>query len=55
MRKTRLKNNFNKIPTSENWAANMTQRNLSFKIFRRNKKFYHAQPDPKVVNDNKRF
>ena len=55
MKHTRLKNDFNKTRTNENWAAYKTQRNLCVKIFRQNKSSYYAQLDPKVVSDNKRF
>ncbi len=55
MRRTRLKNSFNKTRTSENWAAYKRQRNLCVNILRQNKRSYYAQLDPKIVNDNKRF
>ena len=55
MKRTRLKNNFNKTRTNENWAAYKKQRNLCVKILRQNKRSYYAQLDPKVVGDNKRF
>ena len=55
MKRTWLKNSFNKTRTNENWAAYKRQRNLCVKILRQNKKSYYAQLDPKVVSDNKRF
>ena len=55
MKRTRLKNNFNKTRTNENWAAYRRQRNQCVKIFRQNKGSYYAQLDPKVFSDNKRF
>ena len=55
MKRIRLKNNFNKAWTDENWAAYKTQRNLCVKILRQNKRSYYAQLDPKIVSDNKRF
>ena len=55
MKRTRLKNCFNKTRTNENWAAFKRQRNLCVKILRQNKRSYYAQLDPKVVSDNKRF
>ena len=55
MKRTRLKNSFNKMRTNENRAACKKQRNLCVKILRQNKKLYYAQLDPKVVSDNKKF
>ena len=55
MKRTRLKNRFNKTRTNENWAAYKRQRNLCVKILRQNKRSYYAQLDPKIVSDNKRF
>ena len=55
MKRTRLKNSFNKTRTNDNWAAYKRQRNLCVKILRQNKRSYYSQLDPKVVSDNKRF
>ena len=55
MKRSRLKNSFNKVRTNENRAAHKKQRNLCVKILRQNKKSCYAQLDPKVVSDNKKF
>ena len=55
MKRSRLKNRFNKNRTDENWLAYKTQRNLCVKILRENKKSYYAKIDTKAICDNKRF
>ena len=55
MKRSRLKNRFNKNRTDENWLAYKTQRNLCVKILRENKTSYYAKIDTKAVCDNKRF
>ena len=55
MKRSRLKNRFNKDRTDENWLPYRTQRNLCVKILRENKKSYYAKIDRKAVCDNKRF
>ena len=53
MKRSDLKNKFNKMRMNENWAAYKRQRNLCIKVLRQNKKSYYAQLDPKVVSGNK--
>ena len=48
MKRTCLKNNFNKTRRNENWAAYKTQRNLCVKILRQNKRSHYARFDPKL-------
>ena len=55
MKRSNLKNKFNKIRTNENWAAYKRQRNLCVGVLRQNKKSYYARLDPKTVSDNKKF
>ena len=55
MKRTRLKNRFNKNRTNENWTAFKKQRNFCVKLLRQNKRSYYNQLDPKVVSDNKKF
>ena len=55
MKRTRLKNRFNKNRTHENWTAFKKQRNFCVKLLRQNKGSYYNQLDPKVVSDNKKF
>ena len=54
MKRTRLKNRFNKNKTNENWTAFKKQR----KILRQtspSKRSYYNRLDPKVVSDSKKF
>ena len=53
MKRTRLKNRFNKNKTNENWTAFQTQRNFCVKLLRQNKRSYYNRLDPKVVSDSK--
>ena len=55
MKRSRLKNKFNKCKTNENWIAFKKQRNFCVKLLRQSKKSYYSKLDPKVVSDNKQF
>ena len=55
MKRTRLKNRFNKNRTNENWTAFKKQRNFCVKLLRQNKRSYYNRLDPKVVSENKKF
>ena len=55
MKRTRLKNRFNKNRTNENWTAFKKQRNFCVKLLRQNKRSYYNQLNPKIVSDNKKF
>ena len=55
MKRSNLKNKFNKIRTNESWAAYKRQRNLCVGVLRQNKKSYYARLDRKTVSDNKKF
>ena len=55
MKRSRLKNRFNKCKTNENWIAFIKQRNFCVKLLRQSKKSYYSKLDPKVVSDNKKF
>ena len=54
MKRTRLKNRFNKNRTNENWTAFKKQRNFCVKLLRQNKRSYYNQLDPKVVSDKQK-
>ncbi len=55
MHRTRLKNRYNKIPTTENETKYKTQRNLCVKILKKAKKEYYNNIDIKLLNDNRKF
>ena len=55
MKRTRLKNRFNKNRTKENWTAFKKQRNFCVKLLRQNKSSYYNRLDPNVVSENKKF
>ena len=55
MKRSRLKNRFNKCKTNENLIAFKKQRNFCVKLLRQSKQSYYSKLHPKVVNDNKKF
>ena len=55
MRRTRLKNKYNKNRTAENWDAFRRQRNLCVKLSRKAKRDFYNQIDISAVTDNKKF
>ena len=55
MKRTRLKNRFNKNKTNENWTAFKKQRNFCVKLLCQNKRSYFNRLDPKDVSDSKKF
>ena len=55
MRRTRLKNKYNKNRTAENWDAFRRQRNLCVKLSRKAKRDFYNQIDISAVTDKKKF
>ena len=55
MLRTRLKNEYDRNRTAENWDAFRRQRNLCVKISRKAKRDFYNQIDISAVTDNKKF
>ena len=55
MRRTRLKNKYNKNRTAENWNAFRRQRNLCVKLSRKAKSEFYDEIDISAVTDNKKL
>ena len=55
MTRSRLRNKFTKDPTDENRAIFTRYRNYCTGLFRREKKLYYNNLDPKLVTDNRKF
>ena len=55
MNRTRLKNKFHKECNEVNKALYNKQRNYCVNLFKREKKKYYANLDPRVIIDNKKF
>ena len=53
--RSKLKNRFNKTPTTDNKTAYKKQRNLCVSLLRKEKKKYYNNLDMKMFNDNNRF
>ena len=55
MRRSKLKNNFNKNPTEENRSLHKKQRNLCVNLLKKEKRNYYNNLDLKVFENNKKF
>ena len=55
MLRSRLKNNFNKIGSDENWDNYKKQRNFCVKLLRHTKEKYFSDINIKSISDNKKF
>ena len=55
MKRSKLKNIFNKNKNKENWCKYKTQRNYSVNLICKTKKQYYKSLDIKEVTDNKKF
>ena len=55
MRRSKLKNNFNKNPTEENERLYKRQRNFCVNLLKKEKRNYYNNLDLKVFEDNKKF
>ena len=55
MVKSKLRNEFNKSRTSENWKKYKQQRNKCLSILKGTKTNYFNNVNPKVITDNKKF
>ena len=55
MIRSRLRNNYNKNRTSENWKKYKTQRNICTNLLKKTKTNYFETIDAKDITDNKRF
>ena len=51
----KLRNEFNKSRTSENWKKYKQQRNKCLSILKGTKSYYFNNLNPKVITDNKKF
>ena len=55
MLRSRLKNNFNKQRSDENWDNYKKQRNFCVKLLRQTKEKYFSDINVKSISDNKKF
>ena len=55
MIRSKLRNEFNKSRTSENWKKYKQQRNKCLSMLKGTKTNYFTNLNPKVITDNKRF
>ena len=55
MHRSRLKNNFNKQSSNENWDGYKKQRNFCVKLLRQTKEKYSSDINVKSISDNKKF
>ena len=55
MRRSRLKNIYNKTRTTENWDNYKKQRNFCVDLLRKTKRSYFEQINIKDISDNKKF
>ena len=55
MLRSRLKNNFNKQRSDENWDNYKKQRNFCVKLLRQTKEKYFSDVNVKSISDNKKF
>ena len=55
MLRSRLKNNFNKQRSDENWDNYKKQRNFCVKLLRHTKEKYFSDVNVKSISDNKKF
>ena len=55
MRRSKLKNKFNKNPTEQNKISYNQQRNYCVSLLRKEKRKYYNKLDPKIFKDNKTF
>ena len=55
MHRSRLKNNFNKQSSNENWDGYKKQRNFCVKLLRQTKEKYFSDINFKSICDNKKF
>ena len=55
MVRSKLRNEFNKSRTSENWKKYKQQRNKCLSILKGTKSYYFNNLNPKVITDNKKF
>ena len=55
MLRSRLKNNFNKKSSDENWGNYKKQRNFCAKLLRQTKEKYFSYINVKSISDNKKF
>ena len=55
MTRSKLRNNYNKHLTSENWQSYKKQRNFCVKFLKKGKKEYFSNLDINQLNDNKTF
>ena len=55
MLRSRLKNNFNKQRSDENWDNYKKQRNFCVKLLRQTKEKYFSDTNVKSISDNKKF
>ena len=55
MLRSKLKNNFNKQRSDENWDNYQKQRNFCVKLLRQTKEIYFSNINVKSISDNKKF
>ena len=55
MHRSKLRNNFNKNPTDENWGLFKKQRNYCVSLLKKEKKNYYNNLDLKIFEDSKKF
>ena len=55
MHRSKLRNNFNKNPTDENWGLFKKQRNYCVSLLKKEKKNYYNSLDLKIFEDSKKF
>ena len=55
MRRSKLKNDYNKNRSYENWNSYKKQRNFCVKLLRKTKSEYYKNIDIKSLSDNKKF
>ena len=55
MHRSRLKNNFNKQSSNENWDGYKKQRNFCVKLLRQTKEKYFSDINVKSISENKKF
>ena len=55
MKRSKLKNKYNKFPTEENKSLYNKQRNFCVNLLRKEKRNYYNNLDINIFNDNKKF
>ena len=55
MKRSKLKNKYNKFLTEENKSLYKKQRNFCVNLLRKEKRNYYNNPDSNIFNDNKKF